>query len=64
MGKNAMRGGAYSAVITAVVLAILVVVNICLSVLPQARRSTTSAQASSIPSPATQRACSTPFPTT
>ena len=34
MGKNAMRGGAYSAVITVVVLAILVVVNICLSVLP------------------------------
>ena len=34
MKKNALRGGAYSAVITAVVLAILVAVNICMSALP------------------------------
>ena len=34
MKKNALRGGAYSAVITAVVLAILIAVNICMSALP------------------------------
>lgn len=34
MKKNALRGGAYSAVITAIVLAILVAVNICMSALP------------------------------
>ena len=34
MKKNAFRGGTYSAVITAVVLAILVVVNILFSLLP------------------------------
>ena len=32
--SGAMRGGAYSAVITAVVLAILIAVNVCMSVLP------------------------------
>ena len=34
MKKNAMRGGAYSAVMTAVVLAILVAVNVLFSALP------------------------------
>ena len=34
MKKNAMRGGAYSAAMTAVVLAILVAVNVLVSALP------------------------------
>ena len=38
MQKNAMRGGAYSVVITAVVLAILVAVNVFFSALPEIGR--------------------------
>ncbi len=59
--RNALRGGSYSLVVTAIVLAILIAVNVFASALPKSMTTMISAPASSIPSPATQRSWSTIF---